>query len=187
MKKTIVEELAVHIPIGDWEALLLQEEPEITDLASLVKLYKRYPISQLAKMIAAAEARGDTPTRLLNLDKLLYHSGIKADIAEKVAAQTENVRLENGRDIEIRSLVGTPPSDFDDESDEEDADADEKFGLAVDSLSQMALDRSLRYLQRSVPGYVYGRLKIIAANHGDVREAANVLVVKIWEMVEGLE
>ena len=176
------DELTVKIPIGDWEAEYLEVEPKIDGPDALIDLRKAHGIGSVARMVAAARARNETPADIIKPDKLLYHSGIKADIAEAIAGRVESVQLQNGAEIDIRSFVATPPQD---ETDGEGTDDGE--GLIVNAVSNEGLERAQRYLVRNVPGYVYGRLAIIAANQGDVRDAAQGLVDAVWAMVERLE
>ena len=179
MSKT---ELTVKIPIGDWEEEYLAAEPKIEGPDSLIALRKAHGIGSVARMTAAARARNEAPQDIIKPDKLLYQSGIQAEIAEMIAGRVENVQLENGAEIKIRSYVATPPQD--EEGDEDDGGGDD---LIVDAISSDGLERAARYLTRNVPGYVYGRLAIIAANRGDVREAAQGLVDAVWAMVDRLE
>ena len=174
------EELTVRIPIGDCEEEYLAAEPKIEGPDSLIELRKAHNIGKVARMTVAARARGEAPTDIIKSDKLLYLSGAQADIAERIAGHVEQVQLENGTEIKIRSYVATPPQD-------EEGDDGGDDDLIVDSVSSDGLERAARYLTRNVPGYVYGRLAIIAANRGDVREAAQGLVDAVWAMVDRLE
>ena len=192
----MADELTVHIGIGDWEAEYLEEEPKIDGQGALIDLRRRYAIGKTARMVAAARARSEAPADIIKPDKLLYQSGIEADIATQIANRTVKARLENGREIDVREFVGTPPGEAETETDPDaegfDSEVlggtgDDYTGLIVDMRSQDAHDRALRYLTRNVPGYVRGRLEIIAANRGDVRTAAQELVGSIWQMVEELE
>ena len=172
MKK---KELTVEIPIGDCEAEYLAAEPEITGPDSLIELRKVHSIGSVARMAVAARARGEAPVDIIKADKLLYLSGAQADIAEMISSRVVAVQLENGSEINVRSWVAEPPGERDDEG-----------GVIVGSVSTDGLDRALRYLHNNVPGYVRGRLEIVAANRGDVREAAQVLVDAVWEIVTQL-
>ena len=176
------QELTVEIPIGDWEQEDLDAEPKITGPDSLIGLRKAHGIGSVARMTAAARARKEAPLDIIKPDKLLYQSGIQADIAERIAGHMEAVQLGNGTEVNIRAYVATPPQDAEDED-----NGDENEGLIVDAVSPDGLERAQRYLVRNVPGYVYGRLAIIAANKGNVREAAQGLVDAVWGMVERLE
>jgi len=194
-------DLIVPINIQPWENEYLEEEPEISGVDSLVELRKKHPSGKTARMLGAAQARGDLPERLTKMDVLLYQTGIEVDVASQITARMRTVRLENGREIHVRSLVGSPPGDYESEDPDEDStefDAetstdgdgyggDDNLGLMVDMMSEDAQNRALRFLTRNVPGYVMGRLKIIAANRGDVRAAAQELIGRIWQMVEELE
>ena len=192
----MTDELTVRIGIGDWEAEYLEEEPKIDGQEALIELRRRHAIGKTARMVAAARARAEAPADIIKPDKLLYQSGIEADIATQIANRKVRTRLENGKEIDVREFVGTPPGEAEAETDPDaegfDSEVlggtgDDYTGLIVDMMSQDAHDRALRYLTRNVPGYVRGRLEIIAANRGDVRTAAQELVGAIWQMVEALE
>jgi hypothetical protein len=177
--------LIVPIEIQSWEDELVAEEPEITDLDSVIELRKKLPGGKVARLIGAAQARGDIERLTTRMDRLLYQSGIEVDINEQVTSKMETARLANGREIQIRSVVGTVSSRDMDAEDDGDPE-DESYGLLVDALSEAGLERAIRYFHRSVPGYIMGRLEIIAAHDGDVRGHAEWLIGRIWEMVTEL-
>ncbi len=91
-----------------------------------------------------------------------------------IAKYFEEVHLENGKDIKIRSYV-CPVKD-----------SEEK--VVVDFNTLPAYQNSVSYLLNTIPGYVYNRLAIIASHssNGEVREYADQLIMAINEVVDKL-
>lgn len=191
-----MEELTIVIPIGDWEEEYLEAELDVSSEEEILKRVRnlRTP-AQLARWVLVARERGDAPEDILPPNKLVIHQGAAANISGLVKSKRTTVKLKNGRKVKIRTFVGTV-------KDEEltivtvgttpaKAKKPKKKVVADDtafvgSLTSKALPRALAYMRKRVPGYIRGRLEIIAANGGDVQAAVDELNVIVEEMVEEL-
>ena len=189
-------EPVIKIGYGDWLAEYVDDEPDVSSRERLVEACKGAHTAKVARWALVARERGDAPGDLLKPNKLLLQCAAQADIAGVMGAQRERIELENGRSVRVRSFVGPVPVE-EGEGEEDKGQFESAVGdlsasraesrFYVDALSEEGHQRALRYLERQVPGYVYNRLKEVAANRGDVRGAAGQLVERIWAMVEGLE
>ena len=195
-----MSEPVIRIHYGDWLDEYMQAEPDVSTEQKLIDALKGATSAQVARWAIVARERGEAPEDLIKPNKLLLLGGTQADIASKYAAQKRRVQLENGKKIDIRAYVGPVAKEEDSEaSTDSDADPAADFEAAADfedqddnlflvgALSAQGLERALYYLHHIVPGYVYGRLEIIAANRGDVQAAAQELIGQIERMVERLE
>lgn len=177
-------ELAVHIPIPDWEEECLRKElcpQSIEEIGE--ELQRGHTTAELARAIIARRLRGECPADLIQPDKPLLMTGAAKDVAARVMAIRKTVRLTNGRDISVRALIAPVQED---EADE-DGNAQDVDTEYVTWASKWAVERAVTFLHKRVVGYVVGRLEIIAANKGDVRGEAQKFVEEVWKVVEGLE
>lgn len=186
-----MSELTIYIPIGDWEEEYVDIECDVTSADAIIaRLEEGISGPQAARLAIVAREREEAPGDILSGNKLLLNNGAAADISAMVGNRRKKVELENGAIVSIREWVAAVPKseDEDDERDQlslEETPVDDGTEL-VHWQSEKATRRAWDYLLNKVPGYAYGRLAIIAANGGDVRDAANQLVDKITEMVERL-
>ena len=180
------KELEIKFGIGDWHEEYSQAEIDISDADKLATEATHYTAAQLARMAVVAHQLRHAKKRYLPENKPLFATGAHLHTAQLLANRERAVTLENGRDITIREFVGPVRGDDDHDCDDtQDARVTppEPF---VNAVSEMGLMRATDYLRKRVPGYVKGRLKLIAANGGDVRAEAEILKALIDAMVEEL-
>jgi hypothetical protein len=189
MNKVFVKE-----DITDWaeEAQRAEFAPQaLADIVKEQQTGKGVTIQAIARMTIAARQLGQSPAEIMQPNKLLLQCGGAVDIVSRIAAEKREIELKNGKKVQVRSYVAPVRQDDGDEDgnglrfDSDGVELPEEIAF-VDVDTQAASDRALDYLLTRVPGYVYGRLAIIAANGGDVRKAADTLIDKVEEMVEGL-
>lgn len=188
----------IKIDITDWDDEYMEEEPNLSTKEDALDehLKKGYHPAKMARMYIASRERGQADAEMLPGNKVLLMTGGASAFAQMRAQEFKTVKLKNGKDVEVRAVLGTVP--------EPDDDIDDKLQMSFDNghktykipdpqddypilwNDDRAIERAELYLDRKVPGYVYGRLKIIAANGGDVWKAANSIINRIEEMAKNL-
>lgn len=189
-------ELTINIPIGDWDTEYQVEEPKLqgdSDLIELLKNPQNGP-QKIGRLAIVARERGNAPNNILPPNKLLLNAGAAVEVSQIVARRKTKRELPNGKEIEVRDFVAsvredgnqsindthqhhvTPPSPINNNN----------HGFVYVE-SETALQRAQDYLAKVVPGYICGRMEIIALNGGDVRQAAKELKKRIDEIVKRLE
>ena len=172
-----MDKVEIRIDATDWAEQALRAELEIQGDEDVIKMADEgYTTGQMACILVGGRALGIVPAHTLKSDKLLLYGGARAEVATKYAACKRQAELVNGKTIEVREYVG-PPGREDDNED----DTPKTF---VRSETDEGMRLAERYLARTVPGHVYGHLKIIAANGGDVMAAAEALASKVLSMAE---
>ena len=180
----------INIDVTDWADEYQREEPNLSteEMAFVAAMRAGYKPQQMGRLLAIARHREESefappPKPMLNM-------GYAFDWTQRLVRQKDTATLPSGKEIEVNRFVNEvlehPQNDGDD-GQEFDAEvtAPEVKGI-VQWDDPAALDRAIKYLLERVPGYIYGRLKIIAANGGDVQGVANMLCDKIQEMVQRL-
>jgi hypothetical protein len=122
-------------------------------------------------------------------NKTVFQNGGTLAVNMAFKALEQECELANGKTITTRTFVGPVLS-------EDDEDDGRTFELAMgeddgfDSWhkvgGQGALNNAIAYVERRLPGYIRGRLEIIAASNGDVKSAADFLHNRIDEIVAQL-
>jgi hypothetical protein len=186
------KEPEIRIKVGDWANEYHEVEPHITGEDDLVTMVTQQKMNtaKAARVAIMAREFGNAPADILPGNKPLLNSGAAVAISSIVARRHTEVTLENGSTLTVREFVA-PVRDEEEGQNRDDTHLDyadpsplpETFEPVVSEISK---GRALDYLFKIVPGYVYGRLKVIAVNGGDVKAAADELKVKIDEMVTRL-
>jgi hypothetical protein len=191
------KEPMIKIPIGDWVQEYDQLEVDVSTEEALIQTIasKQMSTIQAARLAIVARERGAAPAEMLPPNKLLLNTGGAMDIQGKIARRYKEVQLTNGSTVKVREFVAPVREHLTEEPDEEDQTTEQLNRTAgqlpedtgiVEAVSEIAHKRAYDYLLQRVPGYIYSRLKLIAANKGDVTEAANALKKEIDEMVTKL-
>lgn len=184
MGKTVIE-----IDVTEEAGRYQEEEPNLSTPENMVRVaqeggHKPYTMGQ---HLCIAKHRDET------FDDVPEHKptmfiGYGNFYSSFVASMKERVTLKNGKTVMVRSLV-MPVSEAghpDDDEQQVDVEVDSE-PAAVDWATDMAVDRSTRYLLNRVIGYIVGRLNIIAANDGDARSVWNDLADKVEVHLAGLD
>lgn len=180
------------IDITDWVQEFRDAEPTLrndNDLAAM--LLDGIPTGQVARMAVAARATGNAPADVLKPDKLLLYSGARSDVTTRMSLRRHTVTLGNGKEVEMREMLGRPGRPEDEVDDDEAVDGDAEPPVAAGPAwvvpgTPLGVERALFYLENVVPGHIYDRLKEVAAGGGDVRAAADSLEANIETMVQRL-
>lgn len=199
--------LVVKIDISDWRDDSFKDEAVIDtarDVAALAESVAvgTTPLQKATRAAAVVHALGLVPERYLPEDKLMYYVGAYGAVSARVSGMRREFETKSGKKYSVRLGVAPVPDREDGDDGEADGDglafeatspigkySDEDAGnyVSIDGDRPEALQRSLDYLDKRIPGYVFGRLKIVAACGGDVRGAADVLKARIDELVEKLQ
>jgi len=175
-----MDTVEIRIDATDWAEQALLAETEIQGDEDVVKMADAgYTTGQMACILVGGRALGIVPAHTLKSDKLLLYGGARAEVATKYAACKRQAELANGKTVEVREYVGPSPG-------REDDNEEDTLKTFVRSESDEGMRLAERYLDRTVPGHVYGHLKIIAANGGDVTAAAEALASKVLSMAREL-
>ena len=186
----------------------LADEPDVETLDKAVQtmLQERKTVPQMAMQILVAEALGHTTEEIIGTPKTVLRAGASRRFSDRAAALRCTKTAPNGREIQVRELVMHVNEPELEEGEDDNIDVPIQDSLAtelsmereqeaVDEVDYpvsidhpLALDRAKWYFDRNVPGYIMGRLKIIAANgtRQEVEDAAAQLKVKIDAMVAQL-
>jgi hypothetical protein len=165
--------MEIKIDVTDWQEEHDKAELQILTEENLLELSTKMHPAKIARLYIISREKKLAPDDLLPANKPLFQVGAAAALSSVIARQRKSTILPNGKEFEVREYVGVVK--------EEDETSFETF---VKVESEEGVKRALDYLLNTVPGYVMGRLKIIAASGGDVEEAAEQLKDKIDEMVK---
>lgn len=181
----------LKIDITDWVEEHDQAEPSITTEDDLIKLVteNKRTTAQAFRMATAARERGLAPADILPANKLILQTGGILNVNGLIARRMKEVQLANGSTTTVREFVAPVREEEEGHSvcDTQKISAPSPLlEFYVSTQSKEGNGRALDYLLKIVPGYIMGRLKIIAANGGDVAAAADALKAKIDEMVTRL-
>jgi len=172
----------ITINIDDWrdETLQAEEMPKnLDDLVSLA-LEQGYLSPQLFRMYAYCREAGIAEPDVLPDNKALLQTGGTNAIDRRFALYRKIIEI-NGKQFDGRAMVA-PASKEDDLDDDESGD--ETVTTWQSTGTPEAADLAWRYLERRIPGHIWGRLLILADSGGDVRGAADMLHDKIDEMID---
>lgn len=173
----------IEVECEDWLDEYRDVEPTIESDDDIIQLIKSgMDTGTVARLVAVARNEGHAPENILSPNHILYYTGTRAEIAQKVATQREEVTLDNGKTYTVRTFIGKPGRHADDEDDSSDK-MDEKY---VAALSELGCKRATDYLLNVVPGHIFNRLSQLAANNRDINEVADQLKDKIDNMVAAL-
>ncbi len=182
--------MKIEIEAKDWEEEHDEVEPDISTADKLVELSTKYSTPKVARMAIVAREKGLMPNDILPANKPLFQSGAWLAVSSLIKRRVEEKELPNGKTVEFREYVGVVrDEDGHVVSDAllNSADSSLTTDLYVHAESDEGLERAIDYLLKRIPGYVYGRMCIVAANGGDVRKAADELKGKIDELVDRLD
>lgn len=190
---TKTKEPVITIKVGDWAEEYQAAEPQITSEDDLVALVAEQGMStsKAARLAIMGREFGAIPEGVMPENKPLLMTGGAKAVSDMIVRRRKEVKLESGKTISVREFVAPVREE---EIEDENPTVILASGNPYPSLPETfapvigkeARDRALDYLLKVVPGYIMGRLEIIAANGGDVPAAANQLKALIDEMVEQL-
>lgn len=184
MTKTLIK-----IDVTDWAEEHDRIEPDVSTEDKLTGLITggKVSIPQAARLGIIARERGLAPDDILPANKPLLMTGAAKHISSVIASKHIEAQTPSGNTYTVREFVAPVREGEDDQLNNDTLEGDvtpspepETF---ASSQSEEGNGRAWNYLLKRVPGYIYGRLKIIAVNGGDVKEAAEELKNKIDELV----
>jgi hypothetical protein len=185
MENYIIDEgkFIITTDTTDWYEELVKEEPDIetVDAAIDYMLKQRKHPAQMGRMALIAELIGKTEEEIVGMPKPLLQTAVASAFQGRIHRRKASVKTANGKPINIREIIA-PVAEVDEDGNE--IESDETHVMYNDP---RAVEYALKYLHSRVPGYIRGRLNIVAANGGDVEGAAEVLKIIIDEMVEQLK
>lgn len=194
MSKTVIE---IDVTLEADKYLVL--EPNLSTPEAMIQTAQdgRHKPYTMGKLLAIGKHREevfeDVPAH-----KPTLFMGYGGWYSRYVATRKEKVELASGKMVTVRSLVfPVAEQESADNGDEQQLDmelddqrapepAPDDNPVAVEWNTDAAVDRAHRYLAHTVPGYVIGRLNIIAANDGDYWAAWRELVEKVEAHLAGL-
>jgi hypothetical protein len=204
------KEPVITIKVGDWATEYHEVEPNISGEDDLVGLVTKQKMNtaKAARLGLMAREFGNAPADILPENKPLLNSGAAVAVSSLIARRHVEAQTPSGNTYSVREFVAPVRDDASDDPWEypldspegwegEDHEGSDTLFLSVSPpspsdesyapvQSEEASGRAWDYLLKRVPGYIYGRLKIVAVNGGDVKAAAEELKGKIDELVERL-
>lgn len=182
--------MELTIDVTDWAEEYRAIEPDVSKNPIIdLQLKKGMKPAQVARLLIIARQRGDVAADLFPADKLLLMTGGAVHVSSYTAMQKAKVEV-NGKTFEARAYVAPVGEE---EEDDYSANDTQYQGVTsspdplVNVKGEAALDYAQKYLTVKVPGYIWGRLLIVAANEGDVAQTAQQLKDEIDRMVKALE
>lgn len=189
------KEPVITIKVGDWATEYHEVEPSIGGEDDLVTLMTQQKMStpKVARLALMAREFGNAPANILPENKPLLNSGAAVAVSSIIARRHVEAQTPSGNTYSVREFVAPVRAPVREEGEEDHILSDTQEGNVplpspsdesfVPVQSEEAKGRAWDYLLKRVPGYIYGRLKIVAVNGGDVKAAAEELKVKIDELV----
>lgn len=187
----------IVIPMDEEYRAYLEEEPN-TDTArdSIHYMINRkiHPAT-MAQHVLIAETVGNTKQEIIGTPKVVLKAGAAARYSNLLNGLKTEGHTPSGNPVQVREIVRAVVGVTEEEPEEDDTpvDKDKPRMLPDDRMpvfvtNHLAAQRALQYLKRKVPGYVQGRLAILAVAEGEeaVRNAAYELKMAIDAIVEVL-
>ena len=167
------------IEAEDWRQEFVEVEPDVTGEEAAIREQMDNGLSpaQMGRMLLVGRELDIAPDDILPDNKPLLNLAASTSWAQRLQKRKKRVDLDNGKEVEVRQYVGPMTND------DQEAEPDEAGTRWVESQSEAATHRAMGYLTDIVPGHIKGRLNIIAANRGDVRAAADLLIAEIERIV----
>jgi len=170
----------IRTDVTDWDDDFGVKKPDVTTDEEIIKRRKEGMHSgEVGRHAFIARERRLTNKDIIGSPKTLLQLGLVIEMNRKTARK-KRVELVNGYNVDIREFV----SPVVDEGEDEDEDHEQDIAI-VDSSTKKGIRAAAAYLLKIVPGYIYGRLAIIAkyGNKGDAQKYANELKDKIDEIM----
>ena len=167
----------------DWYDELQKEEPNISTVDNAVKTMikeHRHP-AQMGRMCLMAELLGRTKEEIVGNPKPLLQTASALAFHSQLQRRKKQFKTKSGKEYSVREIVA-PVSEINEDG---EIEASDEPHVMIDN--PKAAEYAMKYLQNRVPGYIKGRLNIIAAAGGNVENAANQLKLTIDEMVTNLK
>ena len=184
MSRTVLK-----IDITDWDEEYLEKEQDLGTLEKTIAYQQETGAKTLevARLLTVAKLRGDNEEEVLKEPpKTHVMMGAANDYARQVVSKKRAVKLNNGNTVSVRQYMGEVTEYTDDDADIEPKPLEET--RLITSEGAEAKNRAIKYIKNQVPGYIRGRLVIVAANGSadDVKEIAKQLKREIDAMVQTL-
>ena len=184
----------IKIDVTDWAIEHDQIEPNISDEDRLIGLVTQAGMStaKAARLGIIAREKELAPEDILPANKPLLNSGAAVALSSVIARRHIEAQTPSGNTYSVREFVAPVREEGEDDQmlRETQSNSVTPPSLTDESYapvhSEEAKGRAWDYLLKRIPGYIYGRLKIVAVNGGDVKAAADELKAKIDELVERL-
>lgn len=164
--------MKIDIDITDWNDEYQDKEVNVTNEDEIISRAKEgVKPSEMARLTIVARERGDSPDDILPANKSLLMRGGAVNVSNIIATRMKEIILRNGKTVKVRELT---------------CSTEGIENVVVESYSENGLKNAVNYLLNSIPGWIYGRLVIIAENGGDVEGVWRELRVKVDEMIKEL-
>ena len=177
MPKRIIE-----TDVTDWDDDFEAKKPDVMTEDEIIKRRKEGMHSaEAGRHRLITELRGLSDANIVGPSKAVIQLGVIIQM-NRITARKKKVELANGHNIDIREFVSPVFDENEDKNEDEDCEQDVAI---IDSSTVKGLKEAIAYLLKIVPGYVYGRLAIIAkyGDEGDAQRYANELKSKIDEIM----
>lgn len=181
-----MSELFIHENITDWMHETLRDESIIeSDQDIIHALAKGGSTAKVARAAIVSREMGKAPSDIVRPNKMLLNVGAQMDITQMMHNEKTIVKTSSG-EHPVSSYIGIvkekeQPGDEDAPEEEEQPKKYEPSFVSIDSAE--ALERSIGYLERVVPGHIWNRLLVVHEAGGDVRNEADKVKQIIDDMV----
>ncbi len=170
----------IRTDVTDWDDDFEAKKPDVMTEDEIIKRRKEGMHSaEAGRHRLIAELRGLSDANIVGPSKAVIQLGVIIQM-NRITARKKKVELANGQNIDIREFVSPVVN----ENDNEDENYEQDVAI-VDSSTKKGMKEAATYLIKIVPGYIYGRLAIIAkyGDKGDAQKYTNELKDKIDEIM----
>jgi len=175
------EQLYIKEDISDWLEETLRDESIIESDEDIIHAMENgLSTGKIARAVIVSREIGKAPSDIVRPNKMLINVGAQMDVIARAHGEKTAVKTSTG-EYPVSRFVGLVKEK--DVLDEDEADIDQNEPSFVQIDSAQALERSVGYLERIVPGHIWNRLLVVHEAGGDVRNEADKLKQTIDEMV----
>lgn len=186
--------------VTDWDDEFMQVEPDLSGDNPLIDLQTKYGLkpAQIARFLSIARLRGLADEQILPAIKHMIMHGGAVYISRYTARQERSYEI-NGKEYQGRAFVAEVKEDEVEDEDQAQSDTHRDSVQSeapvppfvndklVEAGDPIAYERAAHYLLSVVPGYIWGRLLIVAEQQPDeLDQVVDELKNKIDEMVTRL-
>lgn len=172
--------MELQIDITDWDEEYQAEEVDLSTKEAMIEaqIKHNYHQAKVGRMYCAARERGQAEPEILPPNKSCLNAALACAWLQVLAREKTALIMPNGSIRDVRTFVLPVPE----EEEEPDENPTDEGPHLAQCTSSRAIERACDYLLKRVPGYVMGRLALIAQDEARLKSAVEALHAKIDEL-----